>query len=71
MVLITNNNVKRLTIKLITASIRETKGVFLYKREDKMRFVIIIIIEIRLGRKIAKGGASLGSPHISWLKTGI
>ena len=57
-------------IKLITASIRETSGVFLYKTEERMIFAIKMQSEIKLGINTPQGGASLGCPQGSWLKTG-
>jgi hypothetical protein len=57
-------------IKLITASIRETSGFFLYKTDIRITFTIRIHNEIRLGINTPQGGASLGCPQGSWLKTG-
>ena len=50
-------------IKLITASIRETSGVFLYKTDERITFVTKIHREIMLGINTAQGAASLGCPQ--------
>ena len=50
-------------IKLITASMRETSGVFLYKTDERMTFTIKTQSEIKLGINTPQGGASLGCPQ--------
>ncbi len=63
MVLKTKSNVSMAMIKLITASIRETSGVFLYKTDERMTFTIKIHSEIKLGINTPQGEASLGCPQ--------
>ena len=63
MVLKTKSNVSIAIIKLITASIRETRGVFLYNIDERIIFVISIHKEITHGINIAQGCAILGSPQ--------
>jgi hypothetical protein len=63
MVLKTKSNVSMAIIKLITASIRETRGIFLYRIDERMMFVIKTQSEIKLGINTPQGGASLGCPQ--------
>ena len=63
MVLKTKSKVSIAIIKLITANIRETSGVFLYKIDEKKMFMIKIHSEIKLGINTPQEGASLGCPQ--------
>ena len=71
MVFTTKRNTKTPESRLIAASMRETRGVFLYEKAEVNIFAIKINKETKTGMNIDIVVPNLCSPHGSWLKTGI
>ncbi|OGH30909.1 MAG: hypothetical protein A3J69_00775 [Candidatus Levybacteria bacterium RIFCSPHIGHO2_02_FULL_42_12] len=63
MVLVTKNRAKKAIRSMVTQSMRETRGILKYKKNERARLLMLIVKAMIVGIKISDLIPSLFSPH--------